>query len=586
MGSYKNFTVASYAHAPWLAHADETKILRQLEYFDTYMGGLDKIYLEPHRGEHHVPAEKLERFIELFKARGITVAGGLTATTDLDDATVHRIFDVYCFSRDNFREEFKAVVQETAKYFDEFILDDFFFTSCRCSECIKKKGSRTWSQYRLELMEEISHLVCDTAKAVNPNCRCVIKYPNWFEAWQETGYNPQKQKDIFDAIYTAAESRNPKMSQQHLPRYLSYSLPRFLENTAPGKNNGAWVDNGDASNNLNWYTEQVSLAVLAGAKEVCLFGFGGLMDAPWLPALGAQLSLLDANKDKLGAPVGVSTYYPFNADCGEDQLYNYVGMLGIPLEPTPWFDDQAQTLFLTAAAAQDPQVVDRLKTYVEKGGHAIVTSGFVNATKDRGIYDMTSARVTTKIATGSFYCTDPYIGDRREFFHGPADITVHGIDYKTNATWSDCELISENCNYPMWLRDDYGMGELDIFNIPDNYSDLYKLPEAVMTLIRKNFARHTQAYIEALSQYNLFLYDNDTFVIASYREYREYMNVVVRGACSQIVELDSGKVYEPVRVKDQPDQRFDVAYVPESARESVFEIYFSPGTFKYFQIIK
>lgn len=107
-----------------------------------------------------------------------------------------------------------------------------------------------------------------------------------------------------------------------------------------------------------------------------------------------------------------------------------------------------------------------------------------------------------------------------------------------------------------------------------------------MTLIRKNFARHTRAYIEAGSQYNLFLYDNDTFVVASYREYREYMNVVVRGCCSRLVELGSGTVYEPVRVKDQPDQRFDVAYVPESATESVFEIYFSPGTFKYFQIIE
>ena len=586
MGLYKNFKVASYAHAPYLVQAEEKDILRQLDYFDTYLGGLDKIYLEPHRGEHRVSKEKLEAFIKLFKDRGIQVAGGLTATTDLMDDTVHRIFDVYCFSRENFREEFKEVVRETASYFDEFILDDFFFTSCRCPECIKKKGSRTWSQYRLELMEEIAHLVCDTAKEVNPDCRCVIKYPNWFEAWQETGYNPKKQKDIFDAIYTAAESRNPKMSQQHLPRYLSYSLPRYLENAAPGKNNGAWVDNGDSSNNLNWYIEQVMLAVFARAKEICLFGFGGLVDSPELPALGAQLKIADERMSELGSPVGVSTYYPFNADCGEDQLYNYIGMLGVPLEPTPYFEDTAKILFLTASAAEDEEIMDKLKAYVEKGGRAIVTSGFAKAMENKGMSDMTSARITDKVVSGDYYCTDPYIGDRREFFHGPGRITVHGIDYKTNATWSDCELVSENCNYPMLLRDDYGMGELYILNIPDNYSDLYKLPKEVMTLIRKDFARFNRAYIEADSQYNLFLYDNDTFAVASYREYREYMNIVVRGDCEKIQDMSTGQIYEPIRVKDQPDQRFDVAYVMQDEKESVFEVYFSPGTYKFFRIIK
>ena len=35
-------------------------------------------------------------------------------------------------------------------------------------------------------------------------------------------------------------------------------------------------------------------------------------------------------------------------------------------------------------------------------------------------------------------------------------------------------------------------------------------------------------------------------------------------------------------MKDQPDQRFDVAYVPKGAKESVFEIYFSPGTEQFF----
>ena len=136
-----------------------------------------------------------------------------------------------------------------------------------------QKGNRSWSDYRLELMEEIAHLVCDTAKEVNPDCKCVIKSSNWFESWQETGYNPEKQKDIFDAIYTAAESRNPKMSQQHLPRYLRlFAFPVSGKCSARKEQwrlGGQWGQ----LNNINWYAEQVLLAVYAGAKEICLFGF-------------------------------------------------------------------------------------------------------------------------------------------------------------------------------------------------------------------------------------------------------------------------------------------------------------------------
>lgn len=163
------------------------------------------------------------------------------------------------------------------------------------------------------------------------------------------------------------------------------------------------------------------------------------------------------------------------------------------------------------------------------GGHAIVTSGFVKNMQGRGIEDMTSARVTEKVVSGDYFCTDPYIGDRREFFHGPAAITMHGMDYKTNATWSDAEMITEYCNYPVWLRDDYGQGELYIWNIPDNYSDLYRFPVEVADLFRKNFAKNQRVYLEAEDHYNLFLYDNDTFLVRSYREYREYIKIVVKG---------------------------------------------------------
>ena len=95
---------------------------------------------------------------------------------------------------------------------------------------------------------------------------------------------------------------------------------------------------------------------------------------------------------KAGKNCGVPVYYPFNADQGEDQLFNYIGMLGIPLEPTPYFNKAAKTMFLTAAAAQDENLMDKLKAYVENGGHAVITGGLLRILENKGILDMTSAR--------------------------------------------------------------------------------------------------------------------------------------------------------------------------------------------------
>ena len=42
----------------------------------------------------------------------------------------------------------EKIVEYTAGMFDEFLLDDFFFTACRCKDCIREKGDRTWVEFR------------------------------------------------------------------------------------------------------------------------------------------------------------------------------------------------------------------------------------------------------------------------------------------------------------------------------------------------------------------------------------------------------------------------------------------------------
>jgi len=73
-------------------------------------------------------------------------------------------------------------------------MDDLFTTNCKCESCTKAKGSRSWTEFRLELMKEVSrNLVIETAHKINPKINMIIKYPNWYDDYQFLGYNLEAQ---------------------------------------------------------------------------------------------------------------------------------------------------------------------------------------------------------------------------------------------------------------------------------------------------------------------------------------------------------------------------------------------------------
>ncbi len=585
MEPFKNFSLAGYVFAYYLDGVTPEKIQADIDFYKQYVP-LEKVYLETHRALVDIPEEQMLRCRKVFEDNGIRVSGGIT-TTVLVNEKKPAVYDTFCYSDPAHRAELLRIVRYTAKLFDEFILDDFFFASCKCELCIAEKGNRSWAQFKLDQMEEFSKELVAAAKAVNPACRVIIKYPNWYESYQETGYNPGKQKDIFDAIYTGTESRNSNYNGQHLQRYMSYSLLRLMENIAPGRNGGGWIDMGGASGNLNVYLEQANLTMFAGARELMMFNFPSMVSNPALAALGVEFRRVDRILGMLGRPVGVSTYEPYDSD-GEDQLINYVGMCGIPLEPVPWFDDSAPVVFLTQNSAYDPEVVTKLEKYVREGGIAVVTSGFVRTTMDRGITDLTSVRPTDRKVTGTRYqltnqnvsTHDVHVSDE------PATFTV--LNHKNNATWYDVLLHVNDFSTAVMTEDYYGRGFLYILNIPDNFGDLYRLPKEVVGAIAKNFARRGKVFLSVSPKYNLFLYDNDIFGVYNFNEYKAPAEVVVLGdEYIGFEDIETGARYtQPVRINPGPARWGDcAAYRPEPV-EKVYNLPVSTGSYRFFRLLK
>lgn len=583
MKGYENFKVAAYVFAYYLAEASEEEILKGIEFFKNSIH-LDKVYLENHRSVVDIPVEKMRKVKKLFNDNGIETSGGITSTVLVDGKRKPALFDSFCYTDPAHRQKYLQIVRELASVFDEIILDDFFFASCRCEMCIEAKGKMSWKDYRLKLMEDFSKEIVDLAKSVNPNVNFIIKYPNWYESYQETGYNPGKQKDIFDMIYTGTETREPFYCAQHLQRYESYSIIRLMENTAPGRNGGGWIDPWGSWDNINCFLEQADLTFYAKAKEIMLFNFTHLLDTTMLPALGQRLKRTDRMVGMMGNPMGVSAWEPFDAD-GEDQVYNYLGMGGVAIEPSPYFNEKASSILLTQSSAYAPDAMEKLEAYVRKGGNAVITVGFLREMYDKGIKDMTSVRLTHRHVMGREYMIDNANYTNVHCAKAEEPVLFEILDYKTNATWADILLLAGENNFPVMTEDNYGKGRLFILNVPENFADLYKLPKEVWRSINKHISMGQRVYIAGDSKCSFFAYDNNVYGIQSYSAKEENYQVIVRGECKGIRDLETGKVYGEKLTLFVPDKRQDAATVIDEPVEYAFEIPVSRGQDIFFEVL-
>ena len=586
MENYRHFSVASYMFAYYAAAATDAQLREGMETYLRYLP-LRKVYLENHRARTDISVQRLKEIKAILEEYGVQVSGGITSTVLVEDEQKPSMFDTFCYSDPRHRQEYLRIVREAAEVFDEIILDDFFFSSCRCEMCIEAKGKRSWKDFRQAQMKEFSEEITAEARRVNPRMNFIIKYPNWYESHQATGYNPGIQKDIFDMIYTGTETREPFYASQHLQRYASYSEVRLMENTAPGRNGGGWIDLGGSADNISRFLEQAEFTFLGGARELTLFNFPSLLGSPVLPALDSVLRKTDDFLEQAGSHAGASVWEPFDAE-GEDQLCSYLGMCGLQLELTPEFPENAPVILLTQRAACVPDAVEKLEAYVRAGGKAVITAGFFHETYDRGIQDMTSVRLTHRHVTGRRYmidrCDFDYAGI--QYAQGAESVMFEALDYKTNATWADILMLSGEDNFPVLTEDFYGRGRLLILNVPENFADLYRLPAEVIGAINKELTAGLPFYLSAEPKWSLIAFDNEVCCLHSFRPMLSGARIIVRGECKGLQDMETGAVYRNALLLPAPHHRGDGARTRTAPPEYAFELSVAPGKSRYLKVLR
>jgi hypothetical protein len=572
--AYKNFRVSVYSRSYETKKMSDLKWLTSVWEEVTGQVKVDKIYLETHRDLVIVDQKTLDSAKLFFKKRGVETAGGITLTVDEGNH-----FETFCYSKPDHRKKVQEIIEYTARNFDEIILDDFFFTNCKCDHCIKGKGSKSWTEYRLKLMDEAAReIILKPAKAVNPKVKVVIKYPNWYEHFQGLGFNLETEPALFDGIYTGTETRDPS-NNQHLQQYLGYLVFRYFENLKPGGNGGGWVDGGGLTY-LDRYAEQLWLTLFAKAPEITLFDIRQLqrplkddsraawqgqatsfdfdaMKKPYkgadgktiIPstlarAAGYSFEQVDQFLDKLGKPVGIKSYKPYHST-GEDFLQNYMGMIGVPMDIVPEFPVNENMIFLTQSASFDNKILEKIKGQLTAGKSVMITSGLLKALQGKGIEDIVELRYTDRKALVKTFAT----GGKK--YKAKQGMLIPQIQYLTNDSWEEVSALDETNGWPILHSANYSKGMLYILTVPENFTDLYNIPTEALNRIREVLTGKLKIQLEGSGKVSMFFYDNNTLIIESFLDKATDVKIVADKQFKNLTDIISnenigGAIREPL----------------------------------------
>jgi hypothetical protein len=561
---YENFINVTYAPAGYLDETSIEQIRADIEKTKKYIK-LDKIYLETYRSEILVKREKMEAVKALFMEYGFQVSGGITTTVK------RTLMGSMCFTDPENRRKLGEIAAYTAKLFDEIMLDDFYFTNCRCESCIAAKGNHDWASFRLKLMNDISeNVIIKNARAANTNVNVIIKYPNWYDSYQANGYNLEDEPKIFDMIYAGTETRDPHYTHQNLPRYLSYFLPRLMERIKPGKNGGGWYDLFECS--IEDYLQQAYLTLFAKCREQMLFCFPLLVNAPsYTAAAGAFYDEADLFMGDIGEPVGIACYKPYHSH-GERRLYDFLGMLGIPLDPYPYYPENAPVVILTADAAWDDEIVQKIKQSLIAGHKVFITSGLYEKLTSRGIESVMHLEVTNKKIIPDTFTNSGFNMNNCGYVKASGPVTVPHVAYNENDLWILSSALTPYSSHPLLIRGSYGNGSLYVLTVPDAMADFYKYPADTLTLLRREM--DLSVTLESEGRVGLFLYDNNTFILQSFLERPERVRVCINKpgvSISSLLHPQIGKIRPPEKSRSRE-------------HESVFDVYLMPGRYAAFRI--
>lgn len=345
---------------------------------------VSRLFVEGRRGDEYVAPNQLREIRAFFATNGIACSGGIATVPGANFGT-RQTGDLAWLNWESPRTR-AGVAQfftENAPVFEELIVDDFFVTGDTSAESEAARGSRSWGEYRRDLLGSlINPLIVTPTRKANSRARLIIKFPQWYDRFHLFGYDPSRMAVSFDQVWVGAEVRDPQTQRmgfvQPTEGYMNF---RWLTSIAGKKVRGAWFDHIECS--AQNFVDQAYQSVLAGAGELTLFHLGDLMEGhPGDALLATRMpDLRDLATRVRGKPRrGIAFYKPPGSESAENMyLADYLGMIGLPILPVAKYPEDADVAFLPVQAAADAALLDKMRRHLDHGATLVVTPALVRA---------------------------------------------------------------------------------------------------------------------------------------------------------------------------------------------------------------
>jgi hypothetical protein len=352
--------------------------------------GITKVYVESFRRDF-VEQPVLEKARDYFQGQGFKVDGCVTTVGFPKNAwrpgQKQGDHEVPCYSHLPNWDLMERIFRRTAAVFNTIMIDDFLFTYCECDECKAAAAGRSIEDYHADVLHEMSvKRIIRPAKEVNPGCKIIIKYPNWYDSFHGRGYDVIRQTEAFDYIWAGNETREPDNARWgRYAQTQAFYLQDWDQKIGGEKCMGGWYD--WIETRPETYLEQARNTILGGAGESMLFCYHGLTDND----LGVsdnrafreereglhRLAYLISGKKRVGitAPKKMDYDPPV-----EKFIYGYLGMLGLPVIADITLDKDAPALILGPQAAAFPNVRLFAQDFAMAGKPIVLTKGFTDLT--------------------------------------------------------------------------------------------------------------------------------------------------------------------------------------------------------------
>jgi hypothetical protein len=378
--------------------------------------GVTKVYVEVFRDGYQARQDTLQNAKRQFQAAGLEVSGCVTTTLIGKHSTGWG--SINCYTDPATQKRLQEIFEYAAGLFDETMIDDFWFTDCTCRQCDVARMRRTatvgdhaypvagdrWEDYRCELMVRLSQeRLLAAVRRVNPKATLIVKYPQWYDQFHERGYDVLRETADFDRIWVGTETRDYQDRQWGgTPQYEAYFIMRWLGGIGGPKCGGGWFDPYGTTERT--YLEQARQTVLGGARESLLFCYGSLLEGTGprnVAALRQNVPELLAVAEQVGRRriAGVAAYKPASSHPEqESRVFDFVGMIGLPLVPCHEFPADAPAAFFSVHAMSDPDLPAKLSRFIAAGKPVLLTDGL--AARLVGKVNLAAANVETVAVLG------------------------------------------------------------------------------------------------------------------------------------------------------------------------------------------